>query len=62
MITENLNRISAELENIVEKSYNLGRMSAIEDLELISDRQWNENKLEEAELLRRVAKELRDGE
>ena len=62
MITENLNRISTELENIVEKSYNLGRMSAIEDLELISDRQWNENKLEEAELLRRVAKELRDGE
>ena len=62
MITENLNRISAELENIIEKSYNLGRMSAIEDLELISDRQWNENKLEEAELLRRVAKELRDGE
>lgn len=62
MITENLNRISTELENIVEKSYNLGRMSAIEDLELISDRQWNENKLEEAELLRRAAKELRDGE
>lgn len=62
MITENLNRISTELENIVEKSYNLGRMSAIEDLELISDRHWNENKLEEAELLRRVAKELRDGE
>ena len=62
MITENLNRISAELENIVEKSYNLGRMSAIEDLELMSDRQWNENKLEEAELLRRAAKELRDGE
>lgn len=62
MITENLNRISTELENIVEKSYNLGRMSAIEDLELISDRQWNENKLEDAELLRRVAKELRDGE
>ena len=62
MITENLNRISAELENIVEKSYNLGRMSAIEDLELMSDRQWNENKLEEAELLRRAAKELREGE
>lgn len=62
MITENLNRISTELENIVEKSYNLGRMSAIEDLELMSDRQWNENKLEEAELLRRAAKELRDGE
>lgn len=62
MITDNLNRISAELESIVEKSYNLGRMSAIEDLELISDRQWNENKLEEAELLRRAAKELRDGE
>lgn len=62
MITENLNRISTELENIVEKSYNLGRMSAIEDLELISDRQWNENRLEDAELLRRVAKELRDGE
>lgn len=61
MIAEQIQRINGVIDEIIEDSYALGRESALEDLEYLSDKYWNADKKKSAELLRRVAKKIREG-
>lgn len=60
-IKEIKQQIDYQVDNLFQAGYDLGWNSLVEELEHYADRQWNLNNKVTAEMVRNLAKEMRDG-
>ena len=54
-------QIDYHVDTLFQAGYDLGWNSVIEELENYSDQQWNLNNKTTAEIVRKLAKEMREG-
>jgi hypothetical protein len=61
-VNEIKEKLSFYADAMLQSGFQLGWNSILEEIETISDSEWNNGNKATAEVLRKLAKDLRDGE